>query len=275
MESSEELLKTLLGLITSDNPIIATLMSIALVVLVFALVIATVVDVVKKFKDVASGALANLQNFEVKPKLPRTDDVKKRMRIDKVINDLLSDVVHQHGIDRALLCQFHNGTTAKSGMPFEYAVLTHEADAPGVAPSTLGSEQYDIRLFSQVLTPLVMEFKSLECKTEDMSYPIRDFLNENGSRKFIAKVLTDAINSDYVIGVAIFTKTSDTPFEENIEKQLSHVCDICSGILSTAWGSCDQCARKGIKGKDGCPKANQNKNTTGRCDRYKPNKSFE
>ena len=270
MEASE-LIKTLSELVSSGNPMIAVPISVALIIITFALVITTVIDVLKKFKDVASGTLIKIipKDF-IGSKLPKVDDVKKRIKIDKVINDVLDDVVKQYDVDRVMLCQFHNGTSAKSGMPFEYGILTHEALSYGTPPSTIGRKHYDIRLFTQVLESMILTGQSFKAETKDMSQPLLGFLNENNSKRFISKVLTDAINSDYIIGVVIFSKISDTPFKDGIEEQMSHVCDVCSGILSTAWGSCEQCARRGVKGKYGCPKQNH---TSGRCELYQAFKS--
>lgn len=270
---SSELLNHLTSLANSDNPVLAKIMGVFLTVLVFVLVIATIVDVVKKVKDVLSSTITDLISSEKNAtNKVKTDDIKKRIRLDKVLNDVLSDAVQDNNLDRALLFQFHNGITSKSGISFEHLRLTHEATAPGVAQSTLGYNSVDIRLFYQILKPMVLEESNIvNMNIDEIVDPIKTLMNENGDGKFIAKILNDAI-TDITIGMIIFTRSSsEEDFNDDSYKSITRCADICSGVLSSTWGFCAQCEHKNAKGSKKCKKSEQKKNTDGNCPRYIPN----
>ena len=269
---SSELLKTLSSLVNSDNPVLAKIMGVFLTLLVFALVVATIADVVKKVKELLSSTITDIISSEknITNKV-KTDDIKKRIRLDKVINDVLSDAVQENNLDRALLFQFHNGITSKSGISFEHLRLTHEATAPGVAQSTLGYNSVDIRLFYQILKPMVLDSEIVTMTVDDVTDPIKSLLVENGDGKFVAKILNDAI-TDITIGMIIFTRSSTAEdFNTDDYNRLTKCADICSGVLSSSWGFCAQCEHKTCKGSKRCKKSEQKKNIDGNCPKYVPN----
>ena len=269
---SSELLTTIERLMSSENPVLAKIMSIFLTILIFVLLVATIVDVVKKVKDVLSSTISDIVSSEKNTvSKVKTDDIKKRIRLDKVINDVLSDAVQENNLDRALLFQFHNGITSKSGISFEHLRLTHEATAPGVAQSTLGYNSVDIRLFYQILKPMILESEIVSMNIDEINDPIKSLLIENGDGKFIAKVLNDAV-TDITIGMIIFTRPSNAEdFDKDSYNRITKCSDICSGVLSSTWGFCAQCEHRTCKSSKRCKKSEQKKNTDGNCPKYVPN----
>lgn len=272
-----ELINVLVQLFSSDT-VSSKFVSALLYIILSSITLSTVADVIIKvfgkgkahsLVELIKTRLASVES-NCSPCSNSNDDIRKRVDMDKVLDHVLEDVVMTTNVDRALLFQFHNGTRAKSGMPFEHIVLTHEADGPGVALSTLINQHNDLRLFSQ-LSDEMMAGKIIDYKTNYFADPIKSFLKENGDIRMCAKILTSPID-DKIVGALVFTTINDETFDENIESIIERTALVCSGVLTNSWGKCEFCSmRNHVKRKCTCAEVDKKfKNVNNDCSHFSP-----
>lgn len=240
-----ELISSLVQLF-STNTISSKFISVMLYIILVSITISTISDILIKIfgKDKMKSLVEIIKNSSFGNKIKHesfnpNDEIRKRVSLDITIENILQDAVKSTNINRALLFQFHNGQVAKSGMPFEWVVLTHESDCAGTAKSTLINIHNDLRLFYQLGMDL-FSGKVVFKDVEDFQGPIKDFMLENGDTKICAKILTNPIDKK-IVGMLIFTITTSENFQDNIESEIERTALVCSGVLTNSWGKCDFC----------------------------------
>lgn len=193
--------------------------------------------------------------------------IMERLSVDGMIDSILGSLVDTENIGRAILFQFHNGIVMKSGMPFEYVVITHEVCAPGIAPSTLNERHHDMRIFSELINKII-NGDVCTMETSKFNEPIHSIFAENGDLGISVKIIDDLVHKNNTIGFIMCTNEKTELFKDYMEEQITESAAQIAGILSNSWGLCDNCEKyKTCKDK---------KNLTGcRCDKmvpkFKPN----
>lgn len=224
------------------------IMSILLVAIVCILCIQTVVDIAVKTKN-GLKSLFNGGSKNEDSTAPKTNDIRTRLMIDDAVASVLNESITYENVNRAILFQFHNGVVMKSGMPFEYVVITHEATAPGVAASNLNGKHHDMRVFSELINKII-EGSICNSSTSEFSDPLSMIFKENGDMRICVKVITDILNPDSTLGFVMFSNTKTDTFPDDIDESVTQTADRISGILSNIWGRCEYCKnQKGCKQK--------------------------
>lgn len=242
---------------TSSNTT-SGLLSVLLIIVVSIISLQTVIDVCVKIK-LGMKRLISSHSDDNNPTAPKTNDIRARLFIDEAVENVLGELVTRDDIDRAILFQFHNGVVMKSGMPFEYVVITHEAVSPGVAPSTLNGKHHDMRVFSELINKII-DGKICNELTKSFSDPLSTIFHDNGDLRICVKIITDILTPDTTLGFIMYSTTKNTMFPEDIDDSVLQASDKIAGILSNIWGRCDFC-----KNQKTCKKKKLISSTLTRC----------
>lgn len=211
-----------------------------LVFLIGLLSLQTTIDTISKVWKIIKSWRKSGDSDEAKTSVAKSNDIRNRLIIDSAVYNVLKDAVEYEKINRSILFQFHNGVVMKSGMPFEYVVITHEAVSPGVAPSTLNGRHHDMRVFSELINQII-DGKVFISETESFGDPLRTIFHENGDVRICVKMICDILNSDTILGFLMYSNTKSGEFRSDIDDSITQASDRISGILSNTWGRCEFC----------------------------------
>lgn len=243
-----ELLREAVGN-NSENPILSFIANTALTIIIVLLLIIFIMDFLTRFSQLSQATGKSLKGLNIfKKKAITKDDIKNRIIFDKKMQTVLQYFVNKHKISRAMLFQFHNGMNAKSGMPFEYLVLTHEATAKGVANSNLSNKHHDIRIFYDMIS-VVIDDKVYRTNKENSSKALYEMMENDGAGSLCAHIITDVCDNDLnstAIGfIVLASYKEDLADESNVtDLDMFEIANRCSGILGTSYGKCDFCKQK-------------------------------
>lgn len=168
---------------------------------------------------------------KMEEKKKHDDLVKYRISIGPEIKNTLKDVLINLNAGRVTVCEMHNGTKNLSGLPFIYADMAYEVEAP---ECDFISDEY--KNFSMAKYPFVgfhYDDGIVLCSVDELSKedPRLGMKLTLGNSAYFAGMVVNGIHNPLGFLIVTFPSTDDLPTKSEIISEMTKASQIISSLL--------------------------------------------